>query len=201
MARSICWAPISATTSADAHGLLVSRRGRRLPLHGALAGLLLQIADLPAHGGPGTAPDPGHHRHLHRARRSDAGDLGRRDLSVRAAGLALSAPCRCRWSRAYPIYRLVLLGIAIVIGIALWLFLNRTRVGMMIRAGVDDRAMLSGLRRQRAADLRHHLRASAPGWRALPASSAARRCPSRRARTPAICWPRWWWSSSAAWAA
>lgn len=43
----------------------------------------------------------------------------------------------------YPTYRLVLLAAAIVIGIALWLFLNRTRVGMMIRAGVDDRGMLS----------------------------------------------------------
>jgi branched-chain amino acid transport system permease protein len=42
----------------------------------------------------------------------------------------------------YPTYRLVLLGTAIVIGVALWLFLNKTRMGMMIRAGVDDRAML-----------------------------------------------------------
>jgi len=40
-------------------------------------------------------------------------------------------------------YRLVLLAMAIVIGLALWWFLARTRVGMMIRAGVDDRAMLS----------------------------------------------------------
>jgi len=47
--------------------------------------------------------------------------------------------------RAYPIYRLALLGASIVIGIALWLFLNRTRIGMMIRAGVDDRDMLSAL--------------------------------------------------------
>ena len=43
----------------------------------------------------------------------------------------------------YPTYRLLLLAIAIVLGIALWLFLQRTRVGMMIRAGVDDRAMLA----------------------------------------------------------
>ncbi|MFO1320218.1 MAG: branched-chain amino acid ABC transporter permease [Burkholderiales bacterium] len=43
----------------------------------------------------------------------------------------------------YPTYRLVLLVAAIVIGVALWWFLNRTRVGMMIRAGVDDRAMLA----------------------------------------------------------
>jgi branched-chain amino acid transport system permease protein len=45
--------------------------------------------------------------------------------------------------RVYPTYRLVLLGVAIVIGIALWWFLARTRVGMMIRAGVDDRGMLA----------------------------------------------------------
>ena len=43
----------------------------------------------------------------------------------------------------YPVYRLSVLAAAIGIGIALWLFLNRTRVGMMIRAGVDDRDMLS----------------------------------------------------------
>ena len=44
---------------------------------------------------------------------------------------------------AYSAYRMSLLVLGVVIGIALWLFLNRTRVGMMIRAGVDDRAMLS----------------------------------------------------------
>ncbi len=40
-------------------------------------------------------------------------------------------------------FRLVLLVASIVIGLLLWLFLNRTRIGMMIRAGVDDRAMLA----------------------------------------------------------
>jgi branched-chain amino acid transport system permease protein len=44
---------------------------------------------------------------------------------------------------AYPTYRLVLLLTSIVIGFLLWWFLSRTRVGMMIRAGVDDRAMLA----------------------------------------------------------
>jgi branched-chain amino acid transport system permease protein len=44
---------------------------------------------------------------------------------------------------AYSTFRLLLLVASIVIGILLWLFLNRTRVGMMIRAGVDDRTMLS----------------------------------------------------------
>jgi branched-chain amino acid transport system permease protein len=45
--------------------------------------------------------------------------------------------------QVYPTYRLVLLAMSAAIGVLLWLFLNRTRVGMMIRAGVDDRAMLA----------------------------------------------------------
>jgi branched-chain amino acid transport system permease protein len=44
---------------------------------------------------------------------------------------------------AYSSYRLSLLPLGIGIGVLLWLFLNRTRVGMMIRAGVDDRGMLA----------------------------------------------------------
>jgi branched-chain amino acid transport system permease protein len=43
----------------------------------------------------------------------------------------------------YPLYRLVVLAVAVVIGLGLWLMISRTRVGMMIRAGVDDRSMLS----------------------------------------------------------
>jgi branched-chain amino acid transport system permease protein len=43
----------------------------------------------------------------------------------------------------YPTYRLVVLATALVIGGALWLFINKTRAGMMIRAGVDDRGMLA----------------------------------------------------------
>jgi branched-chain amino acid transport system permease protein len=57
---------------------------------------------------------------------------------------ALSGPIRdLPVIRAYSSYRLALLPVGIAIGILLWLFLNRTRVGMMIRAGVDDRMMLS----------------------------------------------------------
>ena len=43
----------------------------------------------------------------------------------------------------FPTYRLFVLLAAVVIGIGLWSFLARTRIGMMIRAGVDDRRMLS----------------------------------------------------------
>ena len=42
----------------------------------------------------------------------------------------------------YPTYRLLVLLAAVAIGFLLWLFLNRTKIGMMIRAGVDDREML-----------------------------------------------------------
>jgi branched-chain amino acid transport system permease protein len=41
--------------------------------------------------------------------------------------------------------RLFILGLALAIGIALWLWLKRTRTGMVIRAGVDDRAMVAAL--------------------------------------------------------
>jgi branched-chain amino acid transport system permease protein len=43
----------------------------------------------------------------------------------------------------YPMVRLVIFVAAVLIGIAMWLALNRTRVGMMVRAGVDDRDMLA----------------------------------------------------------
>jgi branched-chain amino acid transport system permease protein len=45
--------------------------------------------------------------------------------------------------KAYSAYRLSLLGFGVAIGLGLWWLLNRTRVGMMIRAGVDDRGMLA----------------------------------------------------------
>lgn len=43
----------------------------------------------------------------------------------------------------YPTYRLILLALAIAVGGGLWFLLNRTRIGTMIRAGVDDRMMLA----------------------------------------------------------
>ncbi|MEO1089785.1 MAG: branched-chain amino acid ABC transporter permease [Pseudomonadota bacterium] len=43
----------------------------------------------------------------------------------------------------YPAVRIAILLAAIVIGVGIWLVLNRTRVGMLIRAGVDDRDMLA----------------------------------------------------------
>jgi branched-chain amino acid transport system permease protein len=41
--------------------------------------------------------------------------------------------------------RLFILALALVVGVALWAWLKRTRTGMVIRAGVDDRAMVAAL--------------------------------------------------------
>lgn len=46
---------------------------------------------------------------------------------------------------AYPAYRLAITVAAAVAGIALFWLLNRTRIGMLIRAGADDRRMVAGL--------------------------------------------------------
>lgn len=43
----------------------------------------------------------------------------------------------------YPIVRIVIFAASVAIGIGMWVLLNRTRIGMLIRAGVDDRDMLS----------------------------------------------------------
>jgi branched-chain amino acid transport system permease protein len=46
----------------------------------------------------------------------------------------------------YPFFRIaVVLGAAVLIGLLLYLLIKRTRFGTIIRAGVDDRAMLSAL--------------------------------------------------------
>ena len=43
----------------------------------------------------------------------------------------------------YPLVRLVIFVASVVIGVAMWLALNRTRIGMIVRAGVDDRDILA----------------------------------------------------------
>src|SRR2546429_8925297 len=57
--------------------------------------------------------------------------------------IPIAAPASLQWplvvgNIAFPAYRLAVLGIAIVTAIALHLLLERTRLGAMIRAGVDD---------------------------------------------------------------
>jgi branched-chain amino acid transport system permease protein len=45
----------------------------------------------------------------------------------------------------YPLTRLFILGLAVAIGLGLWVWLKYSRTGMIIRAGVDDRQMVSAL--------------------------------------------------------
>ncbi len=62
-----------------------------------------------------------------------------------------------------------MLAAAVVIGIGLWLVLNRTRVGVMIRAGVDDRADAVGASGSTSMSSSPSSSRSAPG---LPVSPA-----------------------------
>jgi branched-chain amino acid transport system permease protein len=45
----------------------------------------------------------------------------------------------------YPFFRIFVLLVAVAVGLALWLVIKRTRFGMIVRAGVDDRQMVSAL--------------------------------------------------------
>jgi branched-chain amino acid transport system permease protein len=45
----------------------------------------------------------------------------------------------------YPVFRLFIIGAAVVVALVLWLVIRFSRFGMIIRAGVDDRAMTSAL--------------------------------------------------------
>ena len=49
------------------------------------------------------------------------------------------------WGVEYSVARLVMLAIGVTVGILLWAWLYRTKTGMVIRAGVDDRQMTSAL--------------------------------------------------------
>ncbi len=49
------------------------------------------------------------------------------------------------FGRQYPVYRLAVVAIAIVVGIALYVVLERTRVGAVVRATVADRGMVEAL--------------------------------------------------------
>jgi branched-chain amino acid transport system permease protein len=45
----------------------------------------------------------------------------------------------------FPIVRLVIFAASVVIAVAMWLVLNRTRLGMIVRAGVDDKEILAAM--------------------------------------------------------
>ena len=49
------------------------------------------------------------------------------------------------FGQVFPLYRLAVLGFSIALAIALWLLMEKTRLGMMIRASVDDMQMARGM--------------------------------------------------------
>lgn len=46
---------------------------------------------------------------------------------------------------AFPVYRVAVILAGLALALTLWLFIERTRTGMIIRAGVDDGEMVSGM--------------------------------------------------------
>ena len=65
--------------------------------------------------------------------------VGPMDLPLITAVKSSGEPVYLR----YPVVRLVIFAASVVIGVAMWLALNRTRIGMIVRAGVDDRDILA----------------------------------------------------------
>mgnify|MGYP001469303234 FL=1 len=45
----------------------------------------------------------------------------------------------------YPLYRLVIIGVGLAVAVLLWFVVSRTRLGMLIRAGASNRAMVAAL--------------------------------------------------------
>jgi branched-chain amino acid transport system permease protein len=45
----------------------------------------------------------------------------------------------------YPWYRIFVIGVAVAIGVVLTVIQNRTRIGAVVRAGVDDREIISAM--------------------------------------------------------
>lgn len=57
----------------------------------------------------------------------------------------LSGPVTLPGGIQYPLYRLTLIGAGLLVGAGLWFLIERTRVGIRIRAGENDREMIGAL--------------------------------------------------------
>jgi len=57
----------------------------------------------------------------------------------------LSGPVTLPGGIQYPLYRLALIGAGLAVAMALWLLIERTRIGIQIRAGENDREMIAAL--------------------------------------------------------
>ena len=49
------------------------------------------------------------------------------------------------FNQTFPVYRLVVIGLGVVIAVVLWLVQEKTRIGAVIRAGLVDKEMIGGL--------------------------------------------------------
>jgi branched-chain amino acid transport system permease protein len=58
---------------------------------------------------------------------------------------ALSGSLRLLPGLSYPVMRLAFIAAGVVVALGLWLLISRTRVGMLVRAGADDREMVDAL--------------------------------------------------------
>ncbi len=58
---------------------------------------------------------------------------------------ALSGPVTLPFGIEYPRYRLAIIGIGLAVATALYLLITRTRIGIQIRAGEEDREMIAAL--------------------------------------------------------
>jgi branched-chain amino acid transport system permease protein len=58
---------------------------------------------------------------------------------------ALSGAIEIADGMLYPVYRLVIIAVGLGVGLALYLIVNRTRLGMLVRAGASNAAMVSAL--------------------------------------------------------
>ena len=57
----------------------------------------------------------------------------------------LSGPVELPGGILYPAYRLALIGVGLAVALGLWLLISRTRLGVRIRAGENDREMIAAL--------------------------------------------------------
>ncbi|OIQ31290.1 MAG: branched-chain amino acid ABC transporter permease [Alphaproteobacteria bacterium MedPE-SWcel] len=58
---------------------------------------------------------------------------------------ALSGPVTLPGGIEYPLYRLALIVAGLLVGVGLWVLIERTRIGIQIRAGENDREMIAAL--------------------------------------------------------
>ncbi|MEM8980212.1 MAG: branched-chain amino acid ABC transporter permease [Pseudomonadota bacterium] len=58
---------------------------------------------------------------------------------------ALSGPVTLPGGIQYPLYRLTLIAVGLIVALGLWWLIERTRIGIQIRAGKNDREMIAAL--------------------------------------------------------